>query len=189
VDAAHSVWAQGLDWLVPPLRVGLFLFLVLALLLKCVPVLVGSAGRLIVAGATPTVSLLTYPEYLTTSLCRRFGWRLLPGTFAYGQLLGALAGGFGLLGSWFRSLGQHRPALPRKTLVVVIGVLLAAWFVEAKAIPKSLQPTVATMKADLVQFDTWLSTGRWAPPRTTVANWCPPPAKKPAPKPRTTKPK
>src|SRR5215831_1922590 len=69
VDTAHYVWAQGLDWLPPPLRVGLFLFLALALLVKGGPVLLRLAGGAIVACATPAAGLLTYPEYLTTSLC------------------------------------------------------------------------------------------------------------------------
>ncbi len=170
MNAAHSVWAQGLDWLAPPLRVGLFLFLALALLTKGGPALLRTVGRALVAGAKPAVGLLTYPEYLATSLCRHFGWRLLPGTAAYGQLLGTLASGLSLLGSGLRSLGQHRPAVPWKTLVVVIGVLLAVWFIKSGSIPKELQPTVAAVRTELVRFDNWLGTGQWVKSGATVVN-------------------
>jgi len=173
VDAVHTLWAQVLNWLAPPLRVGLFLFLASALFVKSGPALLRFAGRTIAVGAIPAVGLLTYPEYLATSLCRRFGWRLLPGTFTYGQLLGTLATGLGRLGLWLRSLGQHRLAVPRKTLLVVVGALLAVWFTKAESLPLSLQPTVTAVRADLAQFDCWLVTGQSVPPGTTGTNECP----------------
>src|SRR6266545_8114432 len=100
MDAAHSVWTHALGWLVPPLRLSIFLLLVLLLVLKGLPALLRFAGRAIEVGATPAALLLTYPEYLTTSLSRRLGWRLAPGTFTYNQLLGGLAASASILGTW-----------------------------------------------------------------------------------------
>jgi hypothetical protein len=173
--AAHAVWTQGLDWLVPPARVGLFVFLAVMLLLKGVPFLLRQAGRAVEVGATPVMGLLAYPEYLATSLARARGWRLMPGTFAYGRLLGVLATGMGRIGSALRSLGRRRPPVPWKTLVLVVGVLIAAWYTKIEAVPEQLRPSVTSIKGHVAQVDTWFATGRW--PASTTANGCLTPAK------------
>jgi hypothetical protein len=174
MDAAHTIWTQALGWLVPPLRLSLFLFLVLLLLVKALPALLRIAGRVTQVTATPAALLLTYPEYLATSLSRRLGWRLAPGTFAYNQFLGALAAGVSALGTWLHAMGQHWPSFPRKTFVLLSAIAIAAWYTKVENMPELVRNTVTPAQAELVRVDTWLGTGEWAPAGNAKAAWCTP---------------
>jgi hypothetical protein len=182
VSGVHSIWAQALDWLPPPLRVTLFLCLLGMLLVRGVPALLHWSGRALNVGAKPVMLLLTFPEYVTTSMSRRFGWRLLPGTYAYGRLLGTVADGLGAVGRSLSAVGSsRRRRLPVKVLLlVVLALTLTPWYAKADALPKPVRPTAAALRGQVAQADVWLGSGHWVTPRTTVANWCTVPASKPA---------
>jgi len=170
----HMILAESLDWLAAPLRIGLVSVLVLVLAFALGRVLLRFAGGVLARGAVPAAELLTYPEYLITSLCRRLGCRPLPGSYLYGRTLGALAKAAAAVGASLQRPGRHRPRLLWMTLVVVIGVMAAAWFTKTESIPTSLRPATAVLRADIARLDGWLITGLWKPAPTIG---CPAPAK------------
>ena len=106
----REAWVQLFTWAPPSVRVAAALVVGVAFLVKGAPKVVGLVGLLLRRGSEPAMAVLTYPEYVLTSLFRRMSWPLLPGTYAYGRLLGAVAVAVGALGSMLERLldGEDR---------------------------------------------------------------------------------
>jgi hypothetical protein len=168
----HQAWSDAAGWLSLPLRVSLFLAVVVVVVTRVLPPVVGWSGRAVAAAAVPLMLLLTLPEYLTTSLCRRLGTRLLPGTFAYGAILGAAADGLQAGGRLLARVGDRRPGLPRRGLLAVASVLFFVWYSQNWGAAPPAEQRIQPARTQLVRLDTWLSTGRW----DTASPACRPPA-------------
>ena len=125
----------------------------------------GPAGRLGLS------ELLTYPEFLITTASRQMSGQPLPGTYAYGRILGTLALPGTRLGGW---LASRRKAVrfPWKTTLLVIAILTSCWYLAPKIPASGAQTVLANVNTDDVHVNTWLTTGRWvpaAPARTCIA--------------------
>src|SRR5271165_2028394 len=119
----RQAWDSLLTWVPPPFQAALALIIVLLIITKLLPRVIRGCGIILHAAWTPTLECLTYPEFLITSTFRRHGWRLLPGTYAYGRALGTLAPPGTQLGQWLRSRFTKRPRFPWKTTVLVAALL------------------------------------------------------------------
>ena len=182
MSTLRHAWASLLTWLPAPWQAGLALVLALLLLTKLAPRLIRGSGRLLQTEWTPFLELLTYPEYLLTSTFRRYGWQPLPGTYAYGRLLGALALPGTRVGRWLGTRFDRRPRFPWKTTVLIIAVLAGCWYAAPKVPPGTTRTLLADINTDDIHVNTWLSTGQWTPVTTLSATCHPAPAKNPPPK-------
>ena len=184
MDLLRQAWASLLTWAPSSVRVALALVVGLLVVTKLAPKVVRGSGAILCAGWTPLMTLFTYPEFLLTSIFRRLGWRLLPGTRAYGRTLGALAAGGANLGQWLRSRFTTAPHFPWKTTVVAVAVLGSCWYLAPKMPPGGARTVMGHVNDDVVSVDSWLATGQWTPVAnsTLVCRPTTPPAK-PKPKP------
>lgn len=64
----------------PPVRLALSLLVVVWLATKVGVPLMRFVGGVLRRGSAPVLALLTYPDFACTTLCRRMGWRFMPGT-------------------------------------------------------------------------------------------------------------
>ena len=155
MDILHQEWRSGMVWVPPPVRLVLFIVLVLLLAARGVPLLI----RLWAAGlhhSGPVLEWLTFPEYLATTAARRQERPLLPGTFAYGRLLGAVHRGSLALGGVLLKAGRRQPAL-RKSLFVLPAILvLAVWYSAAALPPGEFGDAVRDARSGLATMDLWL---------------------------------
>ena len=191
MEVFRQAWASLLTWAPSSLRVALALVIAMLVVTKLAPKVVRGCGTILCAGWTPLMMLLTYPEFLLTSLFRRFEWRLMPGTHAYGTALGALATGGTKLGQWLRSRFKTPPHFPWKTAVLAVAVLASCWYLAPKIPPGGARTVMGYVNDDVVIVDSWLATGQWTPV-VNSALVCPPtgPTAKAPTKPKpTTKPR
>ena len=141
MSTLRHAWASLLTWVPPPFQAGLALVIVLLVITKLAPRVIRGCGMILHAGWTPAMEFLTYPEFLITSTFRRHGWRLLPGTYAYGRALGTLAPPGTQLGRWLRSRFTKPPRFPWKTTIFVITLLAGCWYLAPKAPPGGARPS------------------------------------------------
>lgn len=168
MSALWHAWASLLTWLPAPWQAGLALVLALLLVTKLAPRLIRSCGWTLQTGWMPLLELLTYPEYLLTSVFRRYSWQPLPGTYTYGRTLGALAPPGTRLGQWLRGRFQRKLRFPWKTTVLVIAVLASCWYAAPRVPPGAAKTLVANVNTDDTHLSTWLSTGQWTPAATPL---------------------
>ena len=179
----RHAWASLLTWVPPPFQVGLALVILLLIITKLAPRVIRGCGVILHLGWTPLLELLTYPEFLITSTFRRYQWRLLPGTYAYGRALGTLAPPGTQLGQWLRSRFTKPPRFPWKTTILVIALLAGCWYLVPKVPAGNVRTVMGNVNTDSIHTSSWLATGQWTAV-TTSAPVCRPaaPAKKARPK-------
>jgi hypothetical protein len=179
MSALRHAWASLLSWVPPPFQAGLALVIALLVITKLAPRVIRGCGMILHAGWTPALELVTYPEFLITSTFRRHGWRLLPGTYAYGRALGTLAPPGTLLGQWLRNRFTKLPRFPWKTTILIITLLAGCWYLAPKVPPGGVRTVMGNVNTDAIHTSSWLATGQWISD-TTSASACPPaaPAKK-----------
>jgi hypothetical protein len=174
----RELWASLLTWMPSPLRVSLALIAVLFVITSLLPRLIRGLGAVMRIGSVPALALLTYPEFIATTACRRLGWRLLPGTYWYSRGLGALATTGIQVGTWMHSKAKRSLRFPWKTTVAVVVLLSGCWYLAPRLPDGGPKATVNHVNDDLVMVDFWLATGRWM----TVSNktlQCAPAKKRP----------
>ena len=194
----RDAWSHLLVWAPPSLRVAVAVVVTSAVLAKVLPKALGACGLALRRCSEPVVALLTFPEYLTTSVSRRMAWPLLPGTYAYGRFLDGIARAGTAVGAPLESLLARRFRFPWKTTVGIAAALIASWY-SVQGMPSGAPRTVLTnVNSDVTRVDYWLATGQWAPSAAFRLN-CPPgtatptpapsksPTKKPTPKKSPTK--
>jgi hypothetical protein len=159
MNAIRQAWESLVNWLPPPLQIGLALVIILLIITKLAPRIIRICGKGLQAVWAPLLEFLTYPEYLLTTAARQAGWRPLPGTYAYGRTLGALAPPGTRLGRW---LGDRRKAFrfPWKTTLIIVALLTTCWYLAPKISPNGVLTDINT---DDVHVNTWIATGRWTP--------------------------
>lgn len=178
MSISRAAWAALLDWVPPPVQLSIALVLVLIILTKLVPFLLRLAGKGLRLGWSPMLGLLTYPEYLATSMCRRAGQPLLPGTYTYGRVLNALASAGTGLGRWLQERFTKMLRYPWKTTIFVIALVVGCWYAAPKIPPGEPKTLVGHINTDDVRINSWLATGQWVPSaRTTPACAATTPAK------------
>lgn len=155
-------WTSSMVWIPVPFRLVVFTGLVLVLVLQVVPRL-ARVGGLGLQRSEPVVALLTYPEYLATSLARHLGRPLLPGTIVYGQALGALARLLTQTGHVLARAGEHRRRVRLKVVVAIAVVAGAIWYSADTLPPGEFGDNVRDLRSGLVTADTWLMTGVTGP--------------------------
>jgi hypothetical protein len=186
MSAFGHAWESLVNWVPPPLQVGLALVITALIVTKIAPRIIRVCGVALRTGWEPLLGLLTYPEFLLTTAARRLGWQPLPGTYGYGRTLGALAPPGARVGEW---LANRRKGFrfPWKTTLLVIAVLTTCWYVAPNVPSGGPQTLLANINTDDVRINTWLSTGRWtldapvAPCIPTPAHTKPPHKNKPSP--------
>jgi hypothetical protein len=188
VSAFRDAWSPLLHWAPPPVQVAIALLIVLLLITKVMPRLVNVAGAGLRAVWTPLLELLTYPEFLLTTRLRRSGYQPLPGTYAYGRLLGALQPPGTRLGSWLAARWPgRRPRFPWKTAVLITALLAGCWYAAPKVDTGAPKTLLANINTDDTSVSTWIATGKWTaspaaactPATTKAAKAKPTPSKKP----------
>ena len=162
----RHAWASLLDWVPPPLQAGLALVIALLIITKLAPRITRGCGTMLKVGWAPSLQLLTYPEYLLTITLRRNGHQPLPGTYAYGRLLGALAPPGTQLGQWMSGRFQRKPRFPWKTTILVIALLAGCWYLAPNVPPGTPRTFLANINTDDTHVSTWLATGQWTPAPT-----------------------
>jgi hypothetical protein len=170
----REAWTSLLSWLPPPMRVAIAIIITALIVTKLAPRVIRGCGNLLHACWAPLLEILTYPEFLLTSLSRHYGRRPPPGTYSYGRTLGTLAATGTSLGQWLRNRFQAYPRFPRKTVIFIIAIIVACWYLTPK-IPASEPKTVMShMNNDVVRVDSWVATGRWKQAGTTSVSGCSP---------------
>ena len=162
MSALRQAWESLLNWVPPPLQIGLALVIVLLIITKLAPRIIRICGMALQAVWAPLLEFLTYPEYLLTTATRQLGWQPLPGTYAYGRTLGTLAPPGTRLGRW---LASRRKGLrfPWKTTLAIIALLTTCWYLAPKIPPNGAQAVLTDINTDDVHVNTWLTTGQWTP--------------------------
>jgi hypothetical protein len=164
--------------------------LALVLLVLVVTKLMPLALRVVGAGLArlwaPTIGLFTYPEYLITTLCRRHGWRLLPGTFEFGRLLGVVAAGGTGCGRCLRTRCAKPLRYPLKTTALTAGLLAGCWYLAPVIPPGNPQTMLINVNDDVVRVDSWLKTGQWQSAASPACSPRPKPQPNVKPKVKTT---
>ena len=196
MSALRNIWSPLLHWAPPPVQVGIALVIVLMLITKVLPRAVTAAGAGLRATWAPLLELLTYPEFLLTTTLRSGGRRPLPGTYAYGRLLGALQPPGTRFGSWLATRwSSRRPRFPWKTTVLIVALLAGCWYAAPKIRAEEPKALLANINTDDTHISTWIATGKWTAnpaaacptatpkPSTTKPGPSKKPAKKPAKKP------
>jgi len=162
MTAFRHVWVPLLHWVPSPIQIGIALVIGLLLLTKVVPRLINLTGLGLRAVWAPLLELLTYPEFLLTSELRRGGRQPLPGTYAYGRVLGALEPPGTRLGRWLANRwSAHRPRFPWKSAFLVIALLVGCWYAAPKVSAIGPKTVLADVNADDAHIGTWIATGRW----------------------------
>lgn len=168
MSAFRHAWTSLLSWVPPPFQAALALVIVLLIITKIVPRLIRGCGMILHAGWTPALAFLTYPEFLITSSFRSRGWRLLPGTYAYGRALGALAPPGTRLGQWMRSLFTKPPRFPWKTTILVTALLAGCWYLAPKVPANGVKTVMSDVNTDSIHASSWLATGQWVSDSTSA---------------------
>ena len=192
MSAFRDAWSPLLHWAPPPVQVTIALLIVLLLITKVMPPLVNVAGAALRAVWTPLLELLTYPEFLLTTMLRRSGYQPLPGTYAYGRLLGALQPPGTRLGSWLATRWQgRRLRFPWKSALLITALLAGCWYAAPKVHTGAPKTLLANINTDDTHISTWIATGKWtaaplaacAPVTSKAAKTKPKASKKPPKKP------
>jgi hypothetical protein len=165
----RHAWTSLLSWVAAPFQVGLALVIVLLVITKVIPRLIRGGGVILHAGWTPALAFLTYPEFLITSTFRRYEWRLLPGTHAYGRTLGALARLGTRLGQWLRTRFTKPPRFPWKTSTLVVALLASCWYLAPKVPAGGVRTVLGVVNTDSIHTSSWLATGQWVSNTTSVS--------------------
>ena len=159
----RNVWSPLLHWVPPPVQIGIALIIALLLITKVLPWLINVVGVGLRAVWTPLLELLTYPEFLVTSGLRRGGYQPLPGTYAYGRLLGGLQRPGSRLGSWLATRwSTRRPRFPWKSAFLVIALFVGCWYAAPKVPVGGPRTVLANINTDDTNISTWIATGKWA---------------------------
>jgi len=158
----REAWGSLLVWMPSALRVSLALIVVLMVVTKLLPRLVHGLGALLRSASPPALALLTYPEYLTTTACRQWGWRLPPGTYTYGRGLGALAEAGRSTGTWMQGQLKKGLRFPWRTTIAVVAVLVGCWYLAPNLPDGKPKASIVDVNDEVVRVDYWLATGRWA---------------------------
>lgn len=183
MSIVRDVLRATLDWAPVPLRVTTTLMLLVFALVVLCPLAARMAGKVMGSASGPFIALLTYPEYLTTSLCRRLDLPLLPGTYAYGSLLGGFASATTAAGHWLERVFARRLKFPWKPVLGVGAVLTVAWNVTPFLPAGGAQSTVVSLNKRIETVDSWLISGSSSPLARSVPSCRPTtPVKSPAPK-------
>jgi hypothetical protein len=185
MSPVQQAWTTVTVWVPPPLRLALILALALWTALRLVPAVLRLAAACLKRSG-PMLAILTYPEFLTTSLARRLGRPLLPGTFAFGQLLGAIHRGLVAAGGLLSRAGERRVELHGWLFALPAALLLAVWYSAAGLPPGTFGDVVRTARTGLATTDVWLMDGQTVPPSAACPAVPRPPARPSAPK-RTSK--
>lgn len=164
----RHTWTSLLAWVPPPIQISLALVLLLLIVTKVAPRVIRWSGEFLHNFWTPLIEVLTYPEFLLTTMCRRGGGQLLPGTHAYDRGLGALAHGGTSLGHWARNRFTTMPRFPWKTALLVIALLAGCWYGAPKVPPGGARTLMGNVNTDTVQLKSWLTTGQWVPAASTA---------------------
>lgn len=158
----RHIWSPLLHWAPAPVQVGIALVIGLLLITKVLPSLINVVGAGLRAVWTPMLELLTYPEFLITSELRRSGHQPLPGTYAYGRLLGALQPVGPRFGGWLASRwSARRPRFPWKSALLVIALLVGCWYAAPKVQATGPRTVLANINTDDTHISTWIATGNW----------------------------
>ncbi|HEY6795877.1 MAG TPA: hypothetical protein VI248_14450 [Kineosporiaceae bacterium] len=162
----QQAWVTVTVWVPAPIRLALLLALGLLAALRLVPALLRVVGRCLQRSES-TLALLTYPEFLATSFARQLGRPLLPGTFAYGQLLGVAHTGLVATGRLLDRAGSHRARLRGWLFAGPTVLLLGIWYGGTDLPSGVVGDAVRTARIGLITTDAWLMDGRTAPPPDT----------------------
>lgn len=165
----RQAWTSLLSWLPSPIRVAIAIIIAAWIVTKIAPRIVRWLGAVLQSAWTPMVELLTYPEYIFTSLCRRMGRKPVPGTHAYGTALGAIAAGGTRLGQWLRNRFKVYPRFPLKTIIVIVVALIACWYATPHIPDGGPRKVLGHVNTDVVRLDSWLATGKWQGATVTPA--------------------
>lgn len=158
----RHVWSPLLHWAPPPVQIAIALVIALLLITKVLPRLVNIVGAALRATWTPLLELLTYPEYLLTSALRRGGRQPLPGTYAYGRVLGGLQPPGSRLGAWLAGCwSARRPRFPWKSALLVIALLVGCWYAAPKVPAGAPKTVLANINTDATHVSSWIATGKW----------------------------
>lgn len=176
MSAFRHAWTSLLTWVPPPFQDSLGLIIALLLITKLTPRIIRGSGMILHTGWTPALELLTYPEFLITSMFRRYGWQLLPGTYAYGRLLGTLAPPGTRLGQWLRARFKTPPQFPWKTTILVTALLASCWYLAPKVPSGGPRTVMNNVNTDTIRTSTWLATGQWTLTATPAPACTPAPA-------------
>jgi hypothetical protein len=152
-----------MTWAPSSIRVSLAVVVALALGIKVLPIVARFCGQALGAASIPACELLTYPEFLLTSLSRRIGRRPLPGTFAYGRVLGSVAGTGTWLGRWLSQRFAVSPRYPKKSVLLVVALVAGCWYLAPQLPLGAFRTTLGRVNDDVVRIDSWLATGKWTP--------------------------
>ena len=159
----RDVWSTLLHWAPPPVQIAIALVIALLLITKVLPRLINIIGAALHVVWTPLLELLTYPEFLLTSALRRGGYQPLPGTYAYGRLLGGLQPPGSRLGAWLAACwAARRPRFPWKSALLVIALLLGCWYAAPKVPAGGPKTAFADINTDATHISSWIATGKWA---------------------------
>jgi hypothetical protein len=169
----RAVWSSLLHWAPPPVQIAIALVIALLVITKVLPSLVNIFGAALHAVWPPLLELLTFPEFLLTSALRRRGHQPLPGTYAYGRVLGGLQPPGSRLGAWLAACwAARRPRFPWKSALLVIAVLLGCWYAAPKVPAGGPKTLLANINSDDTHVSSWIATGKWAaadPPSACTA--------------------
>lgn len=168
MDRVRETWGTVMAWAPPPVRLAVFFALALLALLRGLPVVMHLCG----AGLRRSggmLALLTFPEYLLTTLARRVHRPPLPGTFAYGQLLGAIHQGLLGAGTILLRAGRHRVTLRRSMFLLPATLVVTVWYTAAGLPPGEFGDAVRVARTGLATTDAWLMAGDTSPPAVCPA--------------------
>jgi hypothetical protein len=158
----RHMWSSLLGWVPPPVQVAIALVIALLLITKVLPRVINAAGAGLRAVWPPLLGLLTYPEFLLTTSLRRSGHQPMPGTYAYGRILGALEPPGSQLGGWLATRwSARRPRFPWKTALLIIALLAACWYAAPKLPAGGPKTVLADLNTDDTHVSTWIATGKW----------------------------
>jgi hypothetical protein len=163
VTSLAHVWTSLLSPVPAPIVVVLAVLAAVGTLTKVVPWGARGLGNAFRAGVAPALLCFTYPEFVVTSLCRRVGLRPLPGSYAYGRGLGALADGGTNAARWLSSRLEHLPRYPWKTATALFVAIVASWYVVPYLPAGGPKTAILGINSDVHWVDAWLVTGRWSP--------------------------
>ena len=184
MNTFRHAWSSLLSWVPPPLQVGIALVLAMLIITKLVPRLIRGGGMALRVLCEPSLELLTYPEFLVTTAARRAGWRIVPGPYAYGRTLGALATSGTRLGQWMANrFSGRKPRFPWKTALLVTALLVGCWYLTPKVPPGHVRTVMTDVNTDDVHVNTWLATGQWT---AAAASTCATSPARPKPKKKIT---
>jgi len=164
-DTIRIVW-EILLLVSMPWRAGLIILVAVILLRwlvwRSLPWLIEKLARLLLFLVEGIASLLLLPEYWITKRLRQSGRQLLPGSYAFGDILQGIVG---LIHAGTTKLGDASAKqwrLPKRWVALIVAIPILLWYVRPLLDETTAANYVDRGVAWWYSFEGWVLTGEWA---------------------------